>query len=92
VTYRWKDLDEGYNFALDLMEIKGLHKKLCACKGAWVPILGIWDSHLGIPKQKAIWMWPLWRAIEYIINGKVVASPEFGSWWVLCVWVAHGSS
>jgi hypothetical protein len=26
--YRWKALDEGYNFGLDLILIGGLHKKL----------------------------------------------------------------
>jgi hypothetical protein len=36
------------------------------------------DSHLGIPRQKAIWMWPLWRTTEYTIRGKVVASPSLG--------------
>jgi len=30
--------------------------------------------------------------VEYTINGKVVASPKFESWWVLCVRVARGSS
>jgi hypothetical protein len=27
-TYRWKDLDEGYNFASDLIAIRGLKEKL----------------------------------------------------------------
>jgi hypothetical protein len=27
-TYRWKALNEGYNFALDLISIGGLHGKL----------------------------------------------------------------
>jgi hypothetical protein len=40
-TYRWKALDEGYNFASDLIEIGGLHRKLCALKVAEVPIVGI---------------------------------------------------
>jgi hypothetical protein len=31
-TYRWKALDKGYNFALDLIAIKGLHAKLWAPK------------------------------------------------------------
>jgi hypothetical protein len=43
------------------------------------------DSHLGVPWQKAIWMWPSWRVIEYTIRGKVVASPKFELWWVLWV-------
>jgi hypothetical protein len=31
-TYRWKDLDEGYNFALDCISIRGMHEKLWAPK------------------------------------------------------------
>ncbi len=26
-TYRWKTIDKGYNFTLDLISIKGLHTK-----------------------------------------------------------------
>jgi hypothetical protein len=40
-TYHWKDLDKGYNLALDFVSIKGLHKKLWASKVAGVPILEI---------------------------------------------------
>jgi hypothetical protein len=40
-TYRWKALDEGYNFALDLISIKGLHAKLWRPKVAGVPTLTI---------------------------------------------------
>jgi hypothetical protein len=36
------------------------------------------DSLLGVPGQKAIWMWPLWRGTKYTIRGKVVASPKLG--------------
>jgi hypothetical protein len=32
VTYQWKDLNEGYNFALDLTSVGGLHIKLWAPK------------------------------------------------------------
>jgi hypothetical protein len=32
VTYSWKALDEGYNFASDRIAIGGLQKKLCALK------------------------------------------------------------
>jgi hypothetical protein len=44
-TYRWKALDEGYNFALDLITIGGLNKKLCALKVVGVSSMGI----LGLP-------------------------------------------
>jgi hypothetical protein len=40
-TYRWKALDEGYNFASDLIAIRGLHKKLCTLKVARVPAVEI---------------------------------------------------
>jgi hypothetical protein len=38
-------LDEGYNFAPDLIAIGGLHKKLCALEVAGVSVVGI----LGLP-------------------------------------------
>jgi hypothetical protein len=39
-----------------------------------------WDSHLGVLGQNAIWMWASWEGTEYIIRGKVVASPKSGPW------------
>ncbi len=46
-TYRWKALNKGYNFALDLIIIWSLHMKLCAFKVARVPILGILGLSFG---------------------------------------------
>ncbi len=52
-----KFIDKGYNYALDLTLIRGLHNKLWASKMIGVPILGImglstWESwekwHLGV--------------------------------------------
>jgi hypothetical protein len=40
-THRWKTLDEGYNFALNLIVIGGLHRKLCALKVVRVLAIGI---------------------------------------------------
>jgi hypothetical protein len=40
-TYRWRAFKEGYNYALDLIVIGGLHAKLWAPKVAKVPIVGI---------------------------------------------------
>jgi hypothetical protein len=51
-TYRWKDLDEGYNFDLDLISIRGLHAKLWAPKVAGVPIVWILRFPLGSPDTK----------------------------------------
>jgi hypothetical protein len=45
VTNRWKNLNEGYNFASNLISIKGLHVKLWGPKIARVSILAI----LGLP-------------------------------------------
>ncbi len=46
-TYRWKALDESYNFSLDLILIRGLQRKLWAFKVAGVPSLGISGFPLG---------------------------------------------
>jgi hypothetical protein len=37
-TYHWKALDKGYNFALNLISIGGLHAKLWTPKVAGVPL------------------------------------------------------
>jgi hypothetical protein len=46
-TYCWKALDKGYNFALNLILIWGLHTKLWAPKVAGVSTLGISGLPLG---------------------------------------------
>jgi len=79
-TCCWKAFDKGYNFASNLISIRGLHAKL------WRPKVA------GVLIQKTIWMWAPWRGAEYTIKGKVVASPKSGPWWVLCVRVTRGWS
>jgi hypothetical protein len=51
-TYRWKALDKGYNFALDLISTRGLHTKLWAPKVLRVPTLTILGLPLGSPETK----------------------------------------
>jgi hypothetical protein len=51
-TYRWKDLDEGYNFVLDLISIGVLHTKLLVPKVMGVPAMGISGLPLGSPGTK----------------------------------------
>jgi hypothetical protein len=51
-TYHWKALDKGYNLALDLTLIRGLHIMLWAFEVAGVPILGISGLPLGSPRTK----------------------------------------
>jgi hypothetical protein len=85
-TRCWKALDEGYNFGLDPIPIWGLHKKLWdSCPWRF------WDSHLGSLETKSHSDATPTGGVEYTIWWKVVASPEFGSWWILwvqgCPWV-----
>jgi hypothetical protein len=51
-THCWKAFDEGYNFALDLIMIGGLHMKLCTLKVAKVLVVGISGLPLGSPGTK----------------------------------------
>jgi hypothetical protein len=51
-TYHCKALDNGYNFALYLISIRGLHAKLWAPKVARVPIVRISGFPLGSPGKK----------------------------------------
>jgi hypothetical protein len=51
VTYLWKALDKGYNFALDLISIRGLHRVM-GPKVAKVPVVGISKLPLGSPETK----------------------------------------
>jgi hypothetical protein len=50
--HRWKALDEGYNFALDLISIKGFHTKLWGIKVVKVLMLAISGPPFGSPKTK----------------------------------------
>jgi hypothetical protein len=43
-TYRWKGLDEIYNFALDRIAIQGLLAKLWGSKVSGVPFGAEWES------------------------------------------------
>jgi hypothetical protein len=94
VTYHWKALNEGYNFVYTSAPSE-------VCMQSYAPSKlqesQMWEfrdshSHLGVPRQKTIWMWPSWRGAEYTIRRKVVVSFKFGLWWVLCVRIACGSS
>jgi hypothetical protein len=51
-TYRSKTLNKDYNFALDLISIGGLHKKLWPAKSRESLLWEFQDSHLGIPGKK----------------------------------------
>jgi hypothetical protein len=52
-TCRWKVLEEGYNFDLDFIPIRGLHKKLWTQKVVGVSTLAISGLPLGNPMTKS---------------------------------------
>jgi hypothetical protein len=52
-TYRWKALDESYNFALDCISIRGLLAKLWGSKVAEFPTWAISGLPLGIHRTKS---------------------------------------
>jgi hypothetical protein len=79
-TWRWKDLDEGYNFGWDLVAIGLCNRELWARKVLGVQLGQFRNSISGVPRICAIWMWPPLRAAENTIWGKVVASLESGPW------------
>jgi hypothetical protein len=51
-TYCWKALHEGYNFASNLISIKGLHAKLWALKVAIILVVRISGLPFGHPGTK----------------------------------------
>jgi len=65
-TYHWKALDKGYNFALDLISIRGSQAKLWRPKFAGVPTLAISGLPLGSPGTKShLDVGPVERCIIY---------------------------
>jgi len=52
-TYRWKSLDKGYNFTLDVISIRGLHIKLWGPKVMKVLTLAISRLPLESPMTKS---------------------------------------
>jgi len=55
-TWRWKDLDEDYNFGLDLVAIQLCSRELWRFKVPRVPLGQFRDSISGVPGICAIWM------------------------------------
>ncbi len=53
VTHRWKTLKGSYKFALDLIPVGGLRKKLRACKISGVQTRTILGLLLGNPETKS---------------------------------------
>jgi hypothetical protein len=67
-TYCWKALDKGYNFALDLISIWGLHTKLYTPKVAGVRVVRISRLSVGSPETK--WHLGVGSMVRHIIYYK----------------------
>jgi hypothetical protein len=90
-TYRWKPLNENYNFASNYTS-EVCSQSYGAPKSQESRLVGFWDSNSGVPWEKShLDVGPVERSRIYY-KGEVVASPKSGPWWVLCVRVACGSS
>jgi hypothetical protein len=78
-TYRWKALDDGYNFFLDLISIEAVHAKLWAPKVVGVLVVRILGLPLGSPGTK----WHL--GVGLATRHKVYYKEEGGGF--LWIWV-----
>ncbi len=70
---RWKDLNEGYKFGLDLVAIRLCSRELRAPKVPGLHPGQFRDSNLGVPGKSDIRAWVPRRVTEYTIGSKVVA-------------------
>jgi hypothetical protein len=86
-TYLWKDLDEDYNFALDLISIWGLHTKLWDPKVVEVPTLTISGLPNGSPWTKCHLNVGVVERHKVYYKGEGGGFPKSGPWWVLWVWI-----
>jgi hypothetical protein len=84
-TYHWKTINEGYNFAWDLISIKGLHRTLCTPKVTGVPTLGISGLSLGSLGIKCHLDARLVARVYY--KGEGGGFPKSKPWWILWVWI-----
>ncbi len=80
----------GTSFQLEVCTQNYEPLKSQESRESWVPTLGILGFPFGSPKTKwHLGVGPMARHKVYL-RGKVVASPKFGSWWVLwvhvCLW------
>jgi hypothetical protein len=78
-TWCWKALDEGYNFSLNLIAIRGPHKKLGALKVAEALVVAISGLPFGSPETKSHLDVALmeWHKVYYI-GGRWWLPPSLG--------------
>jgi len=78
--YFWKTLDEGYNFALNLISIGGLHAKLWGPKVMGIPTLGISGLPFGSTKTKCHLDVGLVERHRVYYKGEGGGFPKFRLW------------
>jgi hypothetical protein len=76
-TYYWRALDKSYNFASNLISIRGLHAKLWGIKVVGVSTLAI---SRGSPGTKCHLDVGLVERHRVYYKGKVVSSPKSEPW------------
>jgi hypothetical protein len=87
-TYRWKALNESYNFASNCISIGGFLAKLWGSKVVGVPTWAI----SGLPRQKVHLDVGLVNKRKVYYKGEGGGFPQVQAVVILCVRVARGSS
>ncbi len=72
----WKDLNEGYNFASNLISIRGLHTKLWSSKVPRIPTLAKCHLDVGLVGSHRVYY-----------KGEGDGLPQVWPWWVLWIWI-----
>jgi hypothetical protein len=75
-----KTINKSYNFALDLISIGGLQRKLWAHKVAGISTLTISKLPFGSPGTKCHLDVALMKRHKIYYRGNMVASLKFGPW------------
>jgi hypothetical protein len=91
-TWRWKALDESYNFVLNLVPIRDWGEKLWTPKVPRVQTRTISGLHFGSPKKKSHLDVASARSCREYYKGEGGGFPESGPWWVKWIQVACGLS
>ncbi len=90
-TYRWKALDESYNFASEWTSIRGLLAMLWGSKVAGVPVGGISGLPCGSPETKSHLDVASVERHRVYYKGEGGGFPKSGPWWVKwvqgCPWL-----
>ncbi len=91
-TWRWKALDEGYNFASDRVAIGLWSREISASKVPGLQPGAISGLPRGSPGKNSHLDATSVESCRVYYKGEGGGFPKSGPWWVLCVRVARGLS